>query len=132
MTVATVDQQTEETAQVHDEDEAAGPRRQRRLWWPPLTMLGVVLAGVLAPLLRAPTFYYWDDTASASVSAWRNIADSVLAGHLPLLDLDLWRGGDYAAEAAFGLYDPLLLGLYVGTKPIDDLVVVAVVFSPSS
>src|SRR6185312_14843702 len=87
-------------------------QRQPRLHWAqPLTMLAVVLAGILAPLLRAPNFYYWDDTASASVSGWRHIGDSLLAGHLPLLDLDLWRGGNYAAEAAFGLYNPLMLAL---------------------
>jgi hypothetical protein len=90
-------------------------------------MLGVVLAGVLAPLLRVPTFYYWDDTASASVSAWRNIGDALLEGRLPLLDLDLWRGGNYAAEAAFGVYNPLLLALYVATNPIDNLVLATVV-----
>lgn len=90
-------------------------------------MLGVVLLGFLAPLLRVPTFYYWDDTAGASVGAWRNIAASLLDGRLPLLDLELWRGGNYAAEAAFGLFNPLLLALYVATKAIDDLVVATMV-----
>jgi hypothetical protein len=90
-------------------------------------MLATVVAGVVAPLLRAPTFYYWDDTAGASVGAWRNIADHLLEGRFPLLDLELWRGGNYAAEAAFGLYNPLLLGLYVGTRPIDDLAVAVAV-----
>jgi hypothetical protein len=100
---------------------------EQRHWAAPLTMLAVVLAGVLAPLLRVPTFYYWDDTASASVSAWRNIGDALLEGRLPLLDLELWRGGNYAAEAAFGVYNPLLLGLYVATNPIDNLVLATVV-----
>ncbi|TQN41496.1 hypothetical protein FHU33_0864 [Blastococcus colisei] len=96
-------------------------------WWPPLTMLGVVLAGVCAPLVRTPTFYFWDDTAGASVGAWRNIGDALLDGRLLLLDIEAWRGGNYAAEAAFGLYNPLLLGLYAGTRAIDDLALVTVV-----
>jgi hypothetical protein len=90
-------------------------------------MLGAVLLGICAPLLRVPTFYYWDDTAGASVGAWRHTADALLEGRLPLLNLELWRGGNYAAEAAFGLFNPLLLGLYVGTKPIDDLAIAALV-----
>ncbi len=61
------------------------------------------------------------------MGAWRNIADQLLDGRLPLLDLDLWRGGNYAAEAAFGLYNPLLLLLYVTTRPIDDLAVATAV-----
>jgi hypothetical protein len=90
-------------------------------------MLGVVLAGVLAPLLRAPTFYYWDDTAGAAVGAWRHIGDSLLDGRLPLLSLELWRGGNYAAEASFGLYNPPMLALHLLTRPIDDLAIVTVV-----
>ncbi len=36
--------------------------RGRRLL-APVAMLATVMLGVAAPLLRAPTFYYWDDTA---------------------------------------------------------------------
>ena len=106
---------------------AAARRDPRHHVLAPLTMLGAVLLGICAPLLRAPTFYYWDDTAGASVGAWRHTAEALLDGRLPLLSLELWRGGNYAAEAAFGMFNPLLLGLYVLTKPIDDLAVVAVV-----
>ncbi|TQN41497.1 hypothetical protein FHU33_0865 [Blastococcus colisei] len=98
-----------------------------RHWWAPLTMLGVVLAGVCAPLLRAPTFYYWDDTAAAAVGAWRNMGSALLEGRIQLLDIEMWRGGNYAAEAAFGLYNPLIMALSAGTMPIDDLVVVTVI-----
>lgn len=128
MSAATAQDQLTEWPELDLPEQETTRSRPRLHWAPPLTMLAVVLAGILAPLVRAPNFYYWDDTASASVSAWRHIGDSLLAGHLPLLDLDLWRGGNYAAEAAFGLYNPLLLALYAGTKPIDDLIVVAVVF----
>lgn len=103
------------------------PEPRHRLLLAPLTMLGAVLAGICAPLLRAPTFYYWDDTAGASVGAWRLTADALLEGRLPLMNLELWRGGNYAAEAAFGLFNPLLLGLYLATKAIDDLAVAAFV-----
>ena len=106
---------------------AAARRDPRHHVLAPLTMLGAVLLGICAPLLRAPTFYYWDDTAGASVGAWRHTAEALLDGRLPLLSLELWRGGNYAAEAAFGMFNPLLLGLYVLTKPIDDLAVAAVV-----
>ncbi|WP_142024239.1 hypothetical protein [Blastococcus colisei] len=92
-----------------------------------MTMLGVVLAGVLAPLRLAPTFYYWDDTAAASVGAWRAMGAAALEGRLLPLDLEMWRGGNLAAEAAFGLYNPLLTALSAATMPIDDLALVALV-----
>lgn len=107
--------------------EAPAPARSSRRELPiaPLAMIATVALGISAPLLRAPTFYYWDDTAGASVGAWRHIADALFAGRLPLLNLESWRGGNYAAEAAFGLYNPLLLALYAITRPIDDLAMAA-------
>ena len=90
-------------------------------------MLGVVLTGVCLPLLRVPTFYYWDDTAAASVAAWRNMGSALIEGRIQLLDIEMWRGGNYAAEAAFGLYNPLVMVLSAATMPIDDLAMVTVI-----
>lgn len=84
-------------------------------------MLCTVVAGACLPLAFTPTFYYWDDTAAAAVGVWRRIAESVLSGHSPALHLDMWRGGNFAAEAATGMWNPILVILMITIQPVDDL-----------
>lgn len=88
---------------------------------PILAMFLTVLIGSLLPLLRNPTFYYWDDTTAVAVGVWQRIAEQVLSGQLPFLQLDMWRGGNFIAEAATGMWNPVMLALMVGTYPINDL-----------
>src|SRR5690606_7509056 len=90
---------------------------------PVATMLVVTLVGTLLPVLRTPVFYYWDDTAGVAVGVWQRIAESVLSGSSPFLHLDMWRGGNFAAEAATGMWNPVMLALMVGTYPIDDVAI---------
>ncbi|ALE92680.1 hypothetical protein AOC05_10790 [Arthrobacter alpinus] len=88
---------------------------------PIFSMLVVVAVGVIMPLRNSFNFYYWDDTAGAAVGVWQRIAEQILAGHLPLLQIDMWRGGNFAAESATGLFNPVMVGLMLGTYPIDNL-----------
>jgi hypothetical protein len=101
---------------------ASGASRGRRLLVPAL-MLAAVLVGALLPLARNHIFYFWDDSAGAAVPVWHRVAQSVLHGHFPLLNLDMWRGGDFAAEAATGMWNPVLVALMVAAHPIDNLAV---------
>lgn len=87
------------------------------------SMLLFTLVGTLLPLVQTPTFYFWDDTAVAAAGVWQRIARSLLSGELPFLQLDMWRGGNLAAEAATGMWNPLMVGLMILTYPIDDLAV---------
>jgi hypothetical protein len=89
----------------------------------PLLMLVAVAVAAGLPLIGNHTFYFWDDTAAAAVPVWHRIAESVLHGHLPLLNLDLWRGGNFAAEAATGLWNPVVVAVAVAVYPIDNLAV---------
>lgn len=98
------------------------PRGLRRVL-PAGSMLLFTLVGTVLPLVRTPSFYYWDDTAVAAAGVWQRIARSLLSGELPFLQLDMWRGGNLAAEAATGMWNPLMVGLMVLTYPIDDLAV---------
>ncbi len=102
--------------------DATGPRADKfsRLL-PMLAMLITTTIGAVIPLLSTRTFYYWDDTAAAAVGVWHRTAEAVLHGQLPLLNLDMWRGGNFAAEAATGMFNPVMLGLMLGTYPIDDI-----------
>lgn len=90
---------------------------------PVASMLLATLVGALLPLLRTHSFYFWDDTAAAAAGVWQRIARSVLSGEMPFLQLDMWRGGNFAAEAATGMWNPVMVGLMVAIYPIDDLAV---------
>lgn len=102
------------------EREATGEPRLRR-WLPPVLMLVAVAVAAGLPLFRNTIFYYWDDTAGAAVAQWRRIAEAVVDGHFPLLNLDMWRGGNFAAEAATGMWNPVMLVLAVTTHMIDNM-----------
>lgn len=90
---------------------------------PALTMLVITIVGAVLPLAATHTFYFWDDTAAAAAGVWYRVAESVLNGELPLLNLDMWRGGNFAAEAATGMFNPVMLALMLGTYPIDDIAI---------
>lgn len=101
---------------------SAPPRQGRwKTGLPVIAMLVAVLIGSVLPMVRNSLFYYWDDTTAVAVGVWQRIAEQVLAGQLPFLQLDMWRGGNLIAEAATGMWNPVMLALMVGTYPIDDL-----------
>lgn len=83
-----------------------------------LTLVGIAAA---LPLLRNTIFYFWDDTAGAAVPVLRRLGESVVDGRLPLLQPDMWRGGGFAAEAATGIFNPLLVLVAVVTYAIDNI-----------
>lgn len=97
------------------------PPLSSRGWIPVLSMLGVTLIGSVLPILRTPRFYYWDDTAGVAVGVWQRIAGDLLSGQNPFLQLDMWRGGNLIAEAATGMWNPVMVALMLGTYPIDDV-----------
>lgn len=109
---------TDTTESSRRDDEAIAPRRA---WLPVVAMLLATLVGSLLPLVRTPSFYFWDDTAGVAVGVWQRIAENVLSGQSPFLQLDMWRGGNFIAEAATGMWNPVMLGLMVGTYPLDDV-----------
>lgn len=104
-------------------DSRADSRRRLSNWLPVTVMLAATLIGTLLPVLRNRVFYFWDDTAGVAVGVWQRIPESILNGSSPFLQLDMWRGGNLAAEAATGMWNPVILGLMLGTYPIDDVAV---------
>lgn len=107
------------------DDDLAGKQPVRepisQRWLPAVLMLVAVGIAAGLPLFRNTIFYYWDDTAGAAVAQWRRIAEAVTAGEWPLLNLDMWRGGNFAAEAATGMWNPVMLVLAVTTHLIDNM-----------
>src|SRR5690606_8524995 len=61
--------------------------------------------------------------AAAAAGVWHRVAEGVLGGEFPLLNLGMWRGGNFAAEAATGMLNPVLLGLMLLVYPIDNIAV---------
>ena len=72
-------------------------------------------------------FYFWDDTAASFVPIWHRIGELVSEG-VPALQIDMWRGGSLPAEAAAGIYNPLVLVLSAITSHINDLALAAWAF----
>lgn len=112
-------------------DLVAAPVRGRRTagrWGYPAAMLAGVLLGSVLPMVGVPHFYLWDDTVAASVPIWQRISDSLLAGTWPSLQVDMWRGGNFPAEAATGMLNPVILVLAVASTAVNDLAIAAWVF----
>ncbi|NUR59253.1 MAG: hypothetical protein HOV87_11365, partial [Catenulispora sp.] len=118
----------------------SGPRRRRYgplswpLSWPPRTDRGTaaLVAAVVAmlaqiPLLTNRFFYLWDDSAAEFLPVWHRIGQDLLAGHWNPLVPAMWNGGDLAAEALFGIWNPVVLLDAVFTAASGDLLLAAMV-----
>ncbi|HKN99203.1 MAG TPA: hypothetical protein VJX10_18935, partial [Pseudonocardiaceae bacterium] len=101
--------------------DIAPPQARRRPWVAVSLMLLAVAVAAAMPLARNHIFYFWDDSAGVGVPVWHRIAQSVLHGRFPLLNLDLWRGGNFAAEAATGMWNPVVVAVAIAVYPIDNL-----------
>ncbi|MGN6197330.1 hypothetical protein [Humibacter sp.] len=107
--------------ETRNESDRTAPRRGWLRALPVLSALVTVLIGALLPLLRVANFYYWDDSAAVAMPVWQRIGSAVLSGQAPFLYLDMWRGGNLIAEAATGMWNPVMVALMVITHPIDDV-----------
>lgn len=90
---------------------------------PPLLMLAVVAIGAALPLFRNHIFYLWDDTAGAGLPNWLQMAQSVSDGRVPLLQLEMWRGGNFAGEGVGGVWNPVILAMALFTYAIDNMAI---------
>ncbi|NUR24715.1 MAG: hypothetical protein HOV83_02490 [Catenulispora sp.] len=110
-------------------------RLRRRVPVPvPRTDLGTAavvaaLVAVLAqvPLLTNRFFYLWDDSAAEFLPVWHRMGQELLAGRWNPLLPDMWNGGNLAAEALFGIWNPVVLLDAVFTAGCGDLLVAAIV-----
>jgi len=94
--------------------------------FPVLVVVALVGGMALVPVWANHRFYLSDDSAVQFLPTWRYVGELLRAGHFPLLDPLLWAGGNLAAEALFGLYNPLVLGNMVLVSALPDLLVAAV------
>jgi hypothetical protein len=100
----------------------------------PRTEFGTALlvAAVVAVLAQIPLatnrfFYLWDDSAAQFLPVWHRIGTDLLAGHWDPLVPGMWNGGNFAAEALYGIWNPVELLDAVFTSASGDLLVAAIV-----
>lgn len=110
------------------EPEATAAPGGRR--WPGvLVAAGVcLLVGLLAqlPQLRNRLFYVWDDSAVQFLPTWHFLGQRIAAGDWPHpLNLDSWMGGNFAAEALFGQWNPVNVANYLLVSRFSDLALAA-------
>ena len=88
---------------------------------PPLAVAVLVAAMALIPALGDHRFYLTDDSAAQFLPSWYHLGELLRSGQFPLLDPTLWAGGNIAAEALFGIWNPVLLAtmVFVSFVPND-------------
>ena len=94
---------------------------------PPLGVAVLTSVMALIPALRDQRFYLTDDSAAQFLPSWYHLGELLRSGQFPLLDPTLWAGGNIAAEALFGIWNPVLLATMVFVSLVPNLVVASVV-----
>ncbi|MFE3289625.1 hypothetical protein [Rhodococcus sp. NPDC059234] len=106
---------------------APAPARRTRILYrlPEWAVALAVAVGALGfaaiPRLFNPTFYYAGDTLESFVPLWHHLGSELRAGRWVSMDPSGWMGGNYAAEAAYGIWNPVNLANYALVSYFDDL-----------
>jgi hypothetical protein len=112
-------------AQSPDSRPIGGPS-----WWREARALAAVAVAAallaLLPVLRNHLFYYWDDSAAAFLPSWYRLGELLRHGQWPMLQPQLWMGGNFAAEAQLGLWSPVVCANAVLVSLLPDLALGAV------
>ncbi|MFB8229023.1 hypothetical protein [Cellulosimicrobium sp. NPDC055967] len=99
---------------------AASPRAGRavEVAWAASGALVVMLLA-LVPLVRAPRYYFNDDTQIGAYGIWFRIGELLREGGFSFLETDTWAAGNYFVEGQWGLLNPvvLLIGLLASYAP---------------
>jgi len=112
-----------QTGPVAAPEDSESPPRGAARFLPPLLMLAVVSVAAVLPLFRNHIFYLWDDTAGAGLPNWLQMAQAVSDGRVPLLQIDMWRGGNFAGEGVGGVWNPVILAAALFTYSIDNMAI---------
>ncbi|BAH52217.1 hypothetical membrane protein [Rhodococcus opacus B4] len=96
-------------------------------WTVALAVAVVAAAIATIPRMVDDRFYYGGDMLESFVPSWHRIGTELLAGRWLTVNPDAWIGGNYAGEAAYGLYNPVNLANYALAAKFEDLSVAAFV-----
>ena len=112
---------TEASLDLDPESVAPAGRRRVPEW---LVVLGI---GVFSAVLFAiPYWQHWDfylvgDAPESFVPNWHHYGELIRAGHWPIMEANGWYGGNYAAEAATSVWNPLSALNFVIVSYYDNL-----------
>jgi hypothetical protein len=107
------------------EGSARASRRRLPEW---LVVIGVGVVGALVfiiPYLQNSIFYYVGDNPESFVPLWHHYGEQLRSGQWPTMDPSGWYGGNYAAETAYSLWNPVTLVNYLAVSLFDDLAAAA-------
>jgi hypothetical protein len=113
---------------VADEGGHPAPRRRRVPEW--LVAIGVgalVWALGVIPQWRGEFFYYVGDQHEQFAPLWHLFGRQLRAGQWPAMDPSGWVGGNYAAEALTGIWNPVNLLDFLLVSTFDNLSLAAFV-----
>lgn len=71
--------------------------------------------------LATPGLYFWGDNADSFIPLWHRFGQDLRRGIWQTMDPSSWGGGNYAAEAAYGIFNPVTLLSGVGISFLQDL-----------
>ena len=90
--------------------------------------MGVLAAAIgVIPQWRGEFFYYVGDAPEQYTPLWHVFGEQLRAGQWPTMDPAGWLGGNYAAEAMTGLWNPVNLLDYLLVSTFDNLSLAAFV-----
>ncbi|KKX96243.1 hypothetical protein [Microbacterium sp. Ag1] len=90
-------------------------------WWA-ASLLTVAVICVIR-VVRAPRFFFWDDSQLGAYGQWYGLGDRLLNGDLSLLSPGSWQGGNYLAEGQWGIFNPLTWLIAIGTHAVDNALI---------
>src|SRR5512133_3315359 len=112
----------------HGAGHGAG-RRRRWLLWQAVT--AACVASVVAFVgITAPRFFFAGDKQNQYLPVARDIGRRLRGGEwLPVIDPDLGRGGNYALDLQYGLFEPSHWLAAVALSLVDDQVLAALLWA---
>lgn len=94
-----------------------------RVLWPSGVVLVTALYSLI-PLLGSREVYMRGDSSAQFGPTWFHLGEMVREGAWPtFLDPDSFAGGNYAAEALFGIWNPINLLVWLAVSACSDLLV---------
>jgi hypothetical protein len=90
-------------------------------------MLVAVAVAAWLPITGSRRFYLAGDSIASWLPVSRRIGELLRNGDSPLMDPTLWRGGNFVAEAGYGLWNPIVVLLDLTVLQIDDLELAATI-----
>ncbi|MGH3936534.1 MAG: hypothetical protein ACRDS1_16410 [Pseudonocardiaceae bacterium] len=96
-------------------------RRRAPEWLVALSVGFVAMAMCVIPQWRGTFFYYIGDKHEQFMPMWHRFGERLRSGHWLTMDPDAWMGGNYAAEALTGIWNPVNLANFVVVSLFNNL-----------